>query len=165
MCNFGRHSPAIIPSSQLPGLCLVPLVSSNDTQIGKSYEEQGNIIGNRIIVILSLVAKCILESALTYSDTSCYVIYALDPFVNFSGTKKILECLTSIESQTVGCPNANVVYQLVPIHHIVQRDDLLLTLKELSFSVYLKSRRIILGSGGGLSSNTKVQNVCIESIH
>jgi hypothetical protein len=87
-----------------------------------------------------------MESSLSYSDSSCSIIYAIDPLNLPNSTSLIIDSLSTIQKQTAGCPNLTVAYQVIPIYHIVQRDDLLQILKEIAFSIFCKARRITTGT-------------------
>lgn len=102
----------------------------------------------------------LFDSASGFSgDAHCSVIYVVNPFARqVTHTAKLIDCLSLVLAQQaatvagtcstdaansiVDCYRANIIFQFVPLEHILQRLHLLPSLKELAFSVFNKCRRV-----------------------
>eukprot|EP01117_Protostelium_nocturnum_P014373 TRINITY_DN5469_c0_g2_i1.p1 TRINITY_DN5469_c0_g2~~TRINITY_DN5469_c0_g2_i1.p1 ORF type:complete len:1433 (-),score=437.82 TRINITY_DN5469_c0_g2_i1:35-4333(-) len=140
ICNFGKHQPSSVNN----GITLVSLPVNNAQGVASAYSSECAKLGKQIMV-----------SSAEYTEHSCCVIYIINPFHEIEPIREMLNSIATLIKFTSQHPNINLVFQIVPIQHTLQFTDLSTVLKELSFTVFSKVRRI---SSSNLYDERQIEN-------
>lgn len=148
ICNFGQHQPGILSSKfnthlqttntlyqNTKGIVYVPFGSRDSIrEVCQSFAKE-----------CSSLASYLLESCGYYSSSSCVAIYVINPFTKRTSSIQFIKAMSVLLKKTLGHSNLNVVLEIIPLQQIIlQGAELFLNVKELAYSVYSKSRRIVM---------------------